>query len=392
MAKLAITGGGRCNLTNDFQGIRSLSEAYPRGERVMKRALKAFSQEDTIRWFTGHGVPCVLQEDHCWFPKSQDALDVVRCLERALKGAELRLKTPVISLDYQASAVPTAEKNYFLQGFAKNQFSSAEIVVLEGSAYQISAATFPTYFLKDLSDAAQTQMLLDLDLYTRWIAPALNASVRFVGSEPLDALTNHYNTLMREVLPIEVVEIPRLKYASTGDKAEENYFSQGFAKNQFSSEISASYVRKALEVGDFAAAAVWCPRSSWPYLLAQLAQRALTMELNLPLKPGLVCPDSNGAHKDMDYALMQRGIAAIRPFFAPMAMADTPETLRQLGIEAEMAMMAATGGVNTHRGAIFCLGLALNAWMQGAHNEELMQNRLAETAQSIFRIQLSDSG
>ena len=95
MAKLAITGGGRCNLTNDFQGIRSLSEAYPRGERVMKRALKAFSQEDTIRWFTEHGVPCVLQEDHCWFPKSQDAMDVVRCLERSLKGAELRLGTPV---------------------------------------------------------------------------------------------------------------------------------------------------------------------------------------------------------------------------------------------------------------------------------------------------------
>ena len=312
-----------------------------------------------------------------------------------------------------------SEENYFLCSSSKNQFSPAEIVVLEGSAYQISAATFPTYFLKDLSDAAQTQMLLDLDLYTRWIAPALNASVRFVGSEPLDALTNHYNTLMREVLPIEVVEIPRLKFKCEGDKAEgnyflcscsknqfpsaettpvsedkseENYFSQGFAKNQFSTEISASYVRRALEAGDFAAAASLCPRSSWPYLLAQLAQRALTMELNLPLKPGLVCPDSNGAHKDMDYALMQRGIAAIRPFFAPMAMADTPETLRQLGIEAEMAMMAATGGVNTHRGAIFCLGLALNAWMQGAHNEELMQNRLAETAQSIFRIQLSNNG
>lgn len=95
MAKLAITGGGRCNLTNDFQGIRSLSEAYPRGERVMKRALKVFSQKDTIRWFTEHGVPCVLQEDHCWFPKSQDAMDVVRCLERSLKGAELRLSTPV---------------------------------------------------------------------------------------------------------------------------------------------------------------------------------------------------------------------------------------------------------------------------------------------------------
>ena len=95
MAKLAITGGGRCNLTNDFQGIRSLAEAYPRGERVMKRALKAFSQDDTIRWFTERGVPCVLQEDHCWFPQSQDAMDIVRCLQREMKGVDLRLGTPV---------------------------------------------------------------------------------------------------------------------------------------------------------------------------------------------------------------------------------------------------------------------------------------------------------
>ena len=95
MAKLAITGGGRCNLTNDFQGIRSLAEAYPRGERVMKRALKAFSNDDVIAWFTARGVPCVLQEDHCWFPQSQDAMDVVRCLQRGMRGAELRLNTAV---------------------------------------------------------------------------------------------------------------------------------------------------------------------------------------------------------------------------------------------------------------------------------------------------------
>lgn len=98
LAKVAITGGGRCNLTNDFEGIRSLAEAYPRGERVMKRALKAFSQEDTIRWFTERGVPCVLQEDHCWFPVSQDAMDVVRCLIREMKGVELKLNTPIKTL------------------------------------------------------------------------------------------------------------------------------------------------------------------------------------------------------------------------------------------------------------------------------------------------------
>ena len=99
LAKVAITGGGRCNLTNDFQGIRSLGEAYPRGERVMQRALKAFSEQDTVAWFTERGVPCVLQPDHCWFPRSQDAMDVVRCLERGMKGVELRLGTRVQSIE-----------------------------------------------------------------------------------------------------------------------------------------------------------------------------------------------------------------------------------------------------------------------------------------------------
>ena len=98
LAKVAITGGGRCNLTNSFEGIRSLSEAYPRGERIMKRALQAFSQADTVEWFRSRGVPLVLQPDHCWFPRSQDAMDIVRCLLRSLEGAEIRLKTPVTSV------------------------------------------------------------------------------------------------------------------------------------------------------------------------------------------------------------------------------------------------------------------------------------------------------
>ena len=97
------------------------------------------------------------------------------------------------------------------------------------------------------------------------------------------------------------------------------------------------------------------------------------MELDTPLKPGLVCPDSNGAHKDMDYGTMLKGIAAIRPFFPRMAMADTPEELKQLGIDAEAAMMAATGGVNTHRGAIFALGLALNV---AGRDYQLVDNKL----------------
>ena len=110
LAKVAITGGGRCNLTNSFEGIRSLSEAYPRGERVMKRALKAFSQEDTIRWFSARGVPCVLQEDHCWFPASQDAMDIVRCLLRGMQGADIRLGCKVQRIE------PTTQAGYLVNG------------------------------------------------------------------------------------------------------------------------------------------------------------------------------------------------------------------------------------------------------------------------------------
>ena len=95
LAKVAITGGGRCNLTNSFEGIRSLGEAYPRGERLMKRLLRVFSQEDTWRWFENAGVPLVLQDDHCVFPRSQDAMDIVHALLRRMEGVNLLLRTPV---------------------------------------------------------------------------------------------------------------------------------------------------------------------------------------------------------------------------------------------------------------------------------------------------------
>ena len=273
----------------------------------------------------------------------------------------------VIPVREEGQRFPYAERVQMIKMAEDNFFSSAgSIIVLEGSAYQISAATFPTYFLKDLSEAAETHIRLDLDLFQHHIAPALNAEVRFVGTEPTDALTNHYNTIMKECLP-QVVEIPRMKTSECAGlvESEEKWFFGLPRKKYFSSDgegvISASAVRAALDRGCFREASALCPESTWPYLLADLAGRALQLELDTPGKPGLVGPDSCGAHKDMDYSTMQKGIAALRPFWPRMALASCAEELRDLGIEAEQAMMAATGGVNTHRGAIFCMGLALNA-------------------------------
>ena len=92
LAKVAITGGGRCNFTNTFEDIRSLEEAYPRGARLMKRALMRFGPEDARRWFAREGVPSVVMQDGCVFPASQDAMDIVRALERAMRTAGVRVR------------------------------------------------------------------------------------------------------------------------------------------------------------------------------------------------------------------------------------------------------------------------------------------------------------
>ena len=106
LAKVAVTGGGRCNLTNSFRdvaltgqepGKMRLAEVYPRGEQVMRRALRVLSPADTQRWFEAEGVRLVTQEDQCVFPASQDAMQIVRTLERCLRqeGVRVCLNSPV---------------------------------------------------------------------------------------------------------------------------------------------------------------------------------------------------------------------------------------------------------------------------------------------------------
>ena len=291
--------------------------------------------------------------------------DNVSVISSGARRAESR-NLAVIPVKEDASRFPYGER---LEMIRRGCDGLAD--VLDGSDYQISSATFPTYFLKDLSEASETQMRLDLDLFGRHIAPALGATVRFVGSEPADPMTARYNALMKEILPsygVRVVEIKRLK-SSNG---------------RF---VTASRVREQLDKGSFSAAKALTPASTWPYLMADLAERALRMELDAPLKPGLVGPDSNGAHADMDYALMQRSIAAIRPYFSRMALAGSADELRQFGIDAEKAMLAATGGVNGHRGAIFALGLAVSVFwrrMEFVDNKLVMQKYLAQIARVLL--------
>lgn len=219
------------------------------------------------------------------------------------------------------------------------------VVVVDGSDYAVSAATFPTYFLKQLSDATDTQIILDLDLYRRRIAPALGATIRFFGSEPTDPLTRRYNELMHQQLGEEHVhEIQR--------------------KQQEGSAISASRVRKAMMECSLWDAIHLVPPTTIPYIIGHLASMALQAELDTTPKPGLVDRNDNGAHSDMDHALMQRSIQALHPYFVRLAQLGFTDKqpchdeIVNIGIEAEREMFKATGGVNTHKGALFSIGLA----------------------------------
>lgn len=95
--------------------------------------------------------------------------------------------------------------------------------------------------------------------------------------------------------------------------------------------------------------------------LAHLASLCLKLEVETYPKPGLVSHLDNGAHSDMDAELLRRSADTLTPFFRDLAIAGTERAgmnrLRAIGVAAERAMLAATSGVNTHRGAIFGLGL-----------------------------------
>ena len=92
LAKVAVTGGGRCNLTNTFRGVSSLEEVYPRGFRLMRRVFGQFSPEDTVAWWEGEGVRLAAQDDECIFPESQDAMQIVGTLMRLMRESGVRLK------------------------------------------------------------------------------------------------------------------------------------------------------------------------------------------------------------------------------------------------------------------------------------------------------------
>lgn len=123
------------------------------------------------------------------------------------------------------------------------------VTVLPTGPYLISSATFPTYFLKDRDSAADVHCMLDVEIFAKHFAPHFSITRRFVGTEPLSALTARYNEILKEQLPkrgIQITELPRL--AADG------------------APISASAVRKALAENRWEDLRALVPPTTFDYL------------------------------------------------------------------------------------------------------------------------------
>ena len=101
LAKVEVSGGGRCNCTNSFEAVRDLSQVYPRGHRLMKRLFKTFNYRDAYAWFERHGVRLVTQDDECVFPASQDSHTIINTFLLYAKrlGVEILTERKITSLD-----------------------------------------------------------------------------------------------------------------------------------------------------------------------------------------------------------------------------------------------------------------------------------------------------
>lgn len=93
LSKVKISGGGRCNVTNGTDSIKTLAEAYPRGSKQLRKLFGTFNNQHTMRWFEDRNVPLVTQDDLCVFPVSQDSQSIIDCFMKEAKQLGIEIKT-----------------------------------------------------------------------------------------------------------------------------------------------------------------------------------------------------------------------------------------------------------------------------------------------------------
>ena len=134
LAKVRISGGGRCNVTHACFEPTQFVQNYPRGSKALRGAFSRFQAKNTVEWFANHGVKLKTETDGRMFPTTDDSATIVNCLIRVAEQAGVRIKNqaPVASISYN---------NYHPHPF-KIQLKSGEI--LEGDRILLATGSNPS--------------------------------------------------------------------------------------------------------------------------------------------------------------------------------------------------------------------------------------------------------
>lgn len=135
------------------------------------------------------------------------------------KGHRYLIETAAKECDRVYIFVLSEDRGHFpakdrLELVKKGTADLKNVTVLPTGPYLISAATFPTYFLKEQNKAALVQCQLDIEIFTKYFAPKFGITRRYVGTEPLCPITSQYNEALAAVLPekgIQLRQVPRLE-------------------------------------------------------------------------------------------------------------------------------------------------------------------------------------
>lgn len=181
LAKVAITGGGRCNLTNTFESIRSLKEAYPRGEKLVKRAFCLLDNRATMDWFEREGVRLTVQEDQCVFPVSQDAMQIVRTLTHLMSrlGVDLRTFSRVTEI------VPPGSDNslYHIKG-AGFQLAADGVIVTTGGSPRREGLAFLSPLNLDIVEPVPSLFSFNIEGMSPYMGTVVqNVTAGLVGTK-----------------------------------------------------------------------------------------------------------------------------------------------------------------------------------------------------------------
>ena len=144
LAKVRISGGGRCNVTHACFEPAALVQSYPRGQKALRGAFSRFQPRDTLAWFAARGVALKREADGRIFPVSDDSATIVECLKRSAleAGVSVRVRSPVMNVE-QISQEGNPVPQFQVRTKDGTTFQSDRVLLATGSSavgYRLAAA------------------------------------------------------------------------------------------------------------------------------------------------------------------------------------------------------------------------------------------------------------